>query len=46
MSLSLVASLWSLKTGRLSKVTGLDWEVYLIYFAVLVWHSWSKQSGP
>eukprot|EP00435_Cladocopium_sp_Y103_P053651 s1665_g17.t1 len=25
MSLSLVASLWSLKTGRLSKVTGLDW---------------------
>ena len=32
MSLSLVASLWSLKTGRLSKVTGLDWEVYLILF--------------
>ena len=30
--LSLVASLWSLKTGRLSKVTGLDWEVYLILF--------------
>ena len=28
-SLSLVASLWSLKTGRLSKVTGLDWEVYV-----------------
>ena len=32
VSLSLVASLWSLKTGRLSKVTGLDWEVYLILF--------------
>eukprot|EP00435_Cladocopium_sp_Y103_P064814 s1665_g26.t1 len=32
MSLSLVASLWSLKTGRLSKVTGLDWEVYMILF--------------
>ena len=32
MSLSLVASPWSLKTGRLSKVTGLDWEVYLILF--------------
>eukprot|EP00435_Cladocopium_sp_Y103_P051607 s276_g16.t1 len=32
MSLSLVASLWSLKTGRLSKVTGLDWEIYLILF--------------
>ena len=32
VSLSLVASLWSMKTGRLSKVTGLDWEVYLILF--------------
>ena len=32
VSLSLVASLWSLKTGRLSKETGLDWEVYLILF--------------
>ena len=32
VSLSLVASLWSLRTGRLSKVTGLDWEVYLILF--------------
>eukprot|EP00435_Cladocopium_sp_Y103_P068258 s1665_g31.t1 len=32
MSLSLVASMWSLKTGRLSKVTGLDWEIYLILF--------------
>ena len=32
MSLSLVASLWSLKTRRLSKVTGLDWEVYMILF--------------
>ena len=29
VSLSLVASPWSLKTGRLSKVTGLDWEVYV-----------------
>ena len=29
MSLSLVASLWSLQTGRLSKVTGLDWEAYV-----------------
>ena len=35
MSLSLVACLWSLKTGRLSKVTGLDWEVYLILFCCL-----------
>ena len=32
MILSLIASLWSLKTGRLSKVTGLDWEIYLILF--------------
>ena len=46
MSLSLVASLWSLKTGRLSKVTGLDWEVYLILFccvgvALLVQAVWA-----
>eukprot|EP00435_Cladocopium_sp_Y103_P067061 s1665_g29.t1 len=32
VSSSLVASLWSLKTGRLSKVTGLDWDIYLILF--------------
>ena len=32
MILSVVASLWSLKTGRLSKVTGLDWEIYLLLF--------------
>ena len=46
MSLSLVASLWSLKTGRLSKVTGLDWEVYLILYccvglALLVQAVWA-----
>ena len=46
VSLSLVASLWSLKTGRLSKVTGLDWEVYLILFcsvglALLVQAVWA-----
>ena len=46
MSLSLVASLWSLKTGRLSKVTGLDWEVYVILFccvglALLVQAVWA-----
>ena len=46
VSLSLVASLWSMKTGRLSKVTGLDWEVYLILFccvglALLVQAVWA-----
>ena len=46
VSLSLVASLWSLKMGRLSKVTGLDWEVYLILFccvglALLVQAVWA-----
>ena len=46
VSLSLVASLWSLKTGRLSKVTGLDWEVYLFLLccvgvALLVQAMWA-----
>ena len=31
-SLSLAACWWSLTTGRLSKTTGLDWELYLLLF--------------
>ena len=30
--LSFAASIWSLQTGRLSKILGLDWEVYLFLF--------------
>eukprot|EP00435_Cladocopium_sp_Y103_P001551 s4924_g1.t1 len=32
ISLSFIATLWSLQTGRLSKKLGLDWEVYLLLF--------------
>ena len=31
-SLSLAACWWSLATGRLSKTTGLDWELYVFLF--------------
>ncbi|CAK9020481.1 unnamed protein product [Durusdinium trenchii] len=32
---SLTACVWSLQTGRLSKTVGLDWEVYLLLFALV-----------
>ena len=35
---SLGAVVWSLETGRLSKSTGLDWEIYLLLFSLVgVW---------
>ena len=35
---SLVAVVWSILTGRLSKSSGLDWELYLVLFSLVgVW---------